>query len=442
MNTPLATLQLPSEGAGSALAAGNNISLKQQDTALSEGFGPILDQAHATLPSQPANNAALLADAESLALQLQSLPHGGKLLPLLQQVLNSTEHAGADTQKLVDRIAARLEQVQADGELNPTESIALALHQMLANVPDSQRVTPSHPAVVAAVDPITLKSAPVAAETTGRSPAPLSDSRPALMEMADSRPPASLVDSRPSAPLVDSRPTVMEMADKPLPVETLPSAKNTSLDKAMAQLLSQGPEVRHSELANMMAAFKRNITNLLKPAETQLRTDPATTTAVTTSVPAQSSPSTPPGLPTITLGTPLNQGAWDQALGERIQWMANHKLQGAQIKLNPANLGPMEVRIQVQNEQASIQFTSAHGVVREALEAALPRLRDMFDASGVELVDVDVSGQSFAEQQRTAGEGGDTAWRGAGPEQDAELETVLDTPLDGFLESGRLDLFA
>lgn len=433
MNTPLATLQLPSEGAGSALAAGNNISFKQQDTALSEGFGLVLDQAHASLPLQPANNAVPLADAESLALQLQSLPHGGKLLPLLQQVLDSTEHAGADTQKLVDRIAASLEQVQADGELNPTESIAQVLHQMLTNVPDSQRVTPSHPAVVAAVDTKTLKSPPVAAETTGRSFAPLTDSRPALMEMADSRPPA---------PLVDSRPTVMEMADKPLPVETLPSAKNTILDKAMAQLLSQGPELRHSELANMMAAFKRNITNLLKPAETQLRTDPATTTAVTTSVPAQSSPSTPPGLPTITLGTPLNQGAWDQALGERIQWMVNHKLQGAQIRLNPANLGPMEVRIQVQNEQASIQFTSAHGVVREALEAAMPRLRDMFDASGVELVDVDVSGQSFAEQQRTAGEGGATAWRGVGPEQDAELETVLDTPLDGFLESGRLDLFA
>ena len=102
----------------------------------------------------------------------------------------------------------------------------------------------------------------------------------------------------------------------------------------------------------------------------------------------------------------------------------------------------MEVRIQVQNEQASIQFSSAHGVVREALEAALPRLRDMFDASGVELVDVDVSGQSFAEQQRTAGEGGSAAWHGAAPEQDSGLETVLDTPLDSFLESGRLDLFA
>jgi flagellar hook-length control protein FliK len=422
MNAPLATLQLPPEGADSALAAGSNASIKQQDTASSEGFGPVLDQAHASLPTQPANNAAPLADAESLALQLQSLPHGGKLLPLLQQVLNSAERAGADTQKLVDSIAARLEQVQADGELNPTEDIALVLHQILANIPDSQTVAPSHAAIVAAVDGKTLKSGS-AADTTGRSPAPLADGRS-------------------PTPLADSRPAAMEMADKPLPVETLPSAKNTSLDKAMAQLLPQDTEARHTELASMMAAFKRHNTNMLKPVETRLRTDPATATAVTTSVPAQSPPSAPPGLPTITLGTALNQGAWDQALGERIQWMVSHKLQGAQIKLNPANLGPMEVRVQVQNEQASIQFTSAHGVVREALEAALPRLRDMFDASGVKLVDVDVSGQSFAEQQRTAGEGESAAWGGAVSEQDSELETGLDTPLDRFLGSGRLDLFA
>lgn len=414
MNGPLATIQLPPEGAGSALTAGSNIYIKQQDSNSSEGFGPVLGQAHASLPTQPASNAAPLADAESLALELQSLPHGGKLLPLLQQVLDSAEQAGADTQKLVEGIAARLEQIQADGELNPTEDIALVLHQMLANIPDSQTVAPSHAATVAAVDGKTLKSDPVAVDTKGRS----------------------------SAPLANSRPAAMEVADRPLPVETLPSTKNTSLDKALAQIQQQSPELRHTELTGLMDALKRHNAYPLSSNGKLPRTDSATT-AVSTAVAVQSSPSAAsPGLPTITLGAPLNQGAWDQALGERIQWMVSHKLQGAQIKLNPANLGPMEVRIQVQNEQASVQFTSAHGVVREALEAALPRLRDMFDASGVKLVDVDVSGHSFAEQRRTAGEGESAIWGGAIPEQDSELEAVLDTPLDRFLESGRLDLFA
>jgi len=71
-------------------------------------------------------------------------------------------------------------------------------------------------------------------------------------------------------------------------------------------------------------------------------------------------------------------------------------------------------------------------------------LREMFDASGVELVDVDVSGQSFAEQQRSTGEGASAAWGGVTgtPGQGTELETVLETPLARVLEGGRLDLFA
>jgi flagellar hook-length control protein FliK len=414
MNAPLATLQVSLESSGGASAAGNNSSYKQEDVDLSGGFAPLLDQAHATLPSPAAGSTAAQVNVESLTLQLQSLPQGGKLLPLLQKVLDGAESSGADIQQLVDQIAARLEQLQSGSELNPADDIAAVLQQLLANVPASQTVAAPQAVLVTGADGKTLKSASAAADPTGRS----------------------------LTPLLDSRPAMTEMSDKPLPAEVLSNAKNNSLDKALAQFQQQGPEPRQTELASLMAAFKRHDTNSLKSADTLLRTE-AATSAVTTPAAVQSSPSAPSsGLPTLTLGTPLNQGAWDQALGERIQWMVSHKLQGAQIKLNPANLGPMEVRIQVQNEQASIQFASAHGVVREALEAALPRLRDMFDAAGVELVDVDVSGQSFAEQQRTAGEGESAVWGGAVAEQDAGLETVLDTPLDRFLESGRLDLFA
>jgi len=415
MNAPLATLQVFLEGSGGVSANGSKIPYKQQDIDLSEGFAPLLDQAHATLPSPAADSTAAQADVESLTLQLQSLPQAGKLLPLLQKVLDGAKSSGADLQQLVDQIAARLEQLQSGSELNPADDIAAVLQQLLVNAPASQTVAAPQAAILASADGKVLKSGSAAAETTpGRS----------------------------LTPLPDSRPTVTETGDKSLPAEVLSNAKSNSLDKALAQIQQQSPEPRQTELASLVAAFKRHDTNPLKSADTLLRTD-AATSAATTPAAVQSSPSAPPpGLPTLTLGTPLNQGAWDQALGERIQWMVSHKLQGAQIKLNPANLGPMEVRIQVQNEQASIQFSSAHGVVREALEAALPRLRDMFDASGVELVDVDVSGQSFAEQQRTAGEGGSAAWHGAAPEQDSGLETVLETPLGSFLESGRLDLFA
>ncbi|MBU1191913.1 MAG: flagellar hook-length control protein FliK [Gammaproteobacteria bacterium] len=107
-----------------------------------------------------------------------------------------------------------------------------------------------------------------------------------------------------------------------------------------------------------------------------------------------------PVLPTTTLQTPFRQPGWDQALSERVMWAASQKLQSAEIKLNPPHLGPIEVRVQMHQDQAQVSFTAQHAVVREALEASMPRLRDMFNASGFNLLDVNVSQHSFAEQQR------------------------------------------
>ncbi len=102
----------------------------------------------------------------------------------------------------------------------------------------------------------------------------------------------------------------------------------------------------------------------------------------------------------LTLNTPLQKAGWGQELGEKIQWLVGQRIQNAEIRLNPAQLGPMEVKIQIQNDQANIHFTAAHSVVRDALEAALPRLREMFDQNGVQLANVNVSDHSSSQQQQ------------------------------------------
>lgn len=151
-----------------------------------------------------------------------------------------------------------------------------------------------------------------------------------------------------------------------------------------------------------------------------------------------------PALPTTTVETPLRQPGWDQALSERVMWVANQKFQGAEIKLNPAHLGPIEVRVQLHQDQAQISFTAQHGTAREALEAALPRLRDMFSANGYNLVDVNVSQHSFAEQQRHAqGFGG--RFHGAGQQEEDVESVVVPLPRSGAvtgLPSSAVDLFA
>lgn len=150
-----------------------------------------------------------------------------------------------------------------------------------------------------------------------------------------------------------------------------------------------------------------------------------------------------PVLPTTTVETPFRQPGWDQALSERVLWASNQKLQSAEIKLSPPQLGPIEVRVQMHQDQAQVSFTAQHASVREALEAALPRLREMFNASGFDLVDVNVSQHSFAEQQRQM-QGSVASSHNGGQRADEGEPAVLAQELGrvGALPRGGVDLFA
>jgi hypothetical protein len=123
------------------------------------------------------------------------------------------------------------------------------------------------------------------------------------------------------------------------------------------------------------------------------------------------------------VATPLGHPGWDAEMSERIVWMTSKSMSSAEIHLNPPNLGPVEVRISLnQDQQASIQFVSPHAAVREALEAAMPKLRDLFGAQQLSLADVSVSqhpagqqpdsqqARAFQQQQQSS------LWRGSQPE--------------------------
>lgn len=184
------------------------------------------------------------------------------------------------------------------------------------------------------------------------------------------------------------------------------SAVTDSTDAAAPVLTPErfGAEVRaalaasHPHAQGLESALER-----LPTAAAQPTTSATGAAAQTLTAPVvQDAASARPALPTTTVDTHLRQPGWDQALGERVLWAANQKFQGAEIKLNPAHLGPVEVRVQLHNDQAQISFTAQHATTREALEAALPRLREMFNASGYSQVDVNVSQHSFADQHRNA----------------------------------------
>lgn len=92
-----------------------------------------------------------------------------------------------------------------------------------------------------------------------------------------------------------------------------------------------------------------------------------------------------------TLAPSVGTTAWSQALGDKIVWMAAGAQQTATLTLNPPNLGPLQIILNLTNDQASANFFTAQPEVRQALEAAFPRLREMMSEAGIQLGQASVS---------------------------------------------------
>ena len=183
----------------------------------------------------------------------------------------------------------------------------------------------------------------------------------------------------PSVLLPDAAP-IRRPPTEPAVAATAPRQEPVTLDTA--------PTPRATESAPLPAAGSLPQTGL---SSTVAPTRPDSATA-------------PTSLPTTPDVIDLNQKNWGRALGHQLNWMVNNQLEQAAIRVNPPDLGPIELRVSLQHNQTSVTFFCHEAAVREALETALPRLREMLDSQGITLNQAQVSDQSLARQQ--AGSGG------------------------------------
>ncbi|MCP3851044.1 MAG: hypothetical protein GY694_12520 [Gammaproteobacteria bacterium] len=100
--------------------------------------------------------------------------------------------------------------------------------------------------------------------------------------------------------------------------------------------------------------------------------------------------------------TAVGKPGWNQNFSNQVIMMANNGVQQAKIKLNPMRLGPVEAMVKLSSEGAVVNLTSLHLTTKEALESAIPRLKEMLNENGFSQVDVNVSHQDKKQQHEAA----------------------------------------
>ena len=155
----------------------------------------------------------------------------------------------------------------------------------------------------------------------------------------------------------------------------------------------------------------------------------------------------------VTIATPVHSPYFAAETAQQVTWLTTHGIEQARINVTPAELGPIEIRIAIEDGEALINFAVTHPASIAAIEESLPRLREMLAAGGITLGQAAVGDEQsrfdgFAGRAGDGGAGGDAAGRrgkGSAKAQRAAATAAAGTPSGGSLQraSTRLvDLFA
>ncbi|MEZ5529443.1 MAG: flagellar hook-length control protein FliK [Porticoccaceae bacterium] len=148
------------------------------------------------------------------------------------------------------------------------------------------------------------------------------------------------------------------------------------------------------------------------------------------------------------LHSPMGSASWNTDMAGRLTLMINSQTEQATLKLNPPELGRMDIKISTDGDRTNIHFMVDNGMAKDALEAAMPRLRQLMEMSGLQLAQAQVSqhsgGQSHSQAQsqlsQQGGGQGQNASTAAGIGASVEMELTEDY-LPSGVPIGRIDYF-
>lgn len=135
------------------------------------------------------------------------------------------------------------------------------------------------------------------------------------------------------------------------------------------------------------------------------------------------------------VSTPVGGRGWDAEVGQKIVLMANRQDSRAELTLTPPQLGKIEVTISMNGDQTSATFVSASPAAREALEQALPRLREILADAGITLGQASVNEESAQQGRDGSPSAGHHGGRVVGAAREADSPTQWLRSSDGLIDT-------
>lgn len=192
--------------------------------------------------------------------------------------------------------------------------------------------------------------------------------------------------AQPSTGVNLSNPAAQAGAANDVVVDKSMNALNVSAQGSMAE---EGAEVARrsealSDTASTASVKERNDAGLSSLSQ-------ATSVLNRTSSPVQMN---------MPAGMNPGQPGWSEAMSERVVWASNQRIQTATLQLDPPELGSLQVKLHITNDQVSVTFSSPHASVRDSVEQSMPRLKEMLEEQGLSLGDSSVNDQSASSSDR------------------------------------------
>ncbi|MFT3737066.1 MAG: flagellar hook-length control protein FliK [Rhodocyclaceae bacterium] len=320
----------------------------------------------------------------------------------------SPQQAAQTTSKAApDKAAAADKEVSAEAATAATT--APDLSQLLASVSLQSRMNDA----TAPQEPVVEETAPDAGlaglmvmPQVARTDAPLTD-----------KPAASAANLAASTAIPDATVADGRNAASQQPLSTLSDGKPDAKDEQLTQ--SELPKAT-VELAAKQETNKPSFAATLEQAglsSTQQAELMRQNQSVQTTAPTHAGHG---GTAVSEVRTPVGQAGWAEEVGHKLVWTAQQDSGKAELVLTPAHLGRVEISIDLKGDQASASFVAVNPVAREALQDAMPKLRDMLAQSGINLGQADVGagqsgqGSDAAGRERRGGSGSGSGVQGNG----------------------------